>query len=163
MMTQKDAVFNTVQSVLNEAGKSIDGRVELTDDERKACLAVLTETMKQGEILLSEAKQAKMTEEKHYKDYSANILNNWLRKDKRLNGDTVYVPKNPGSRAGAGDEQVKELKKLKSTLSDPAAQAEVQAAIDERVAELRAERNQAKVEDIKVDIIPEHLRHLVLV
>jgi len=163
MMTQKDAVFNTVKSVLNEAGKSIDGQVVLTDDERKACLAVLTTTMQQGEILVSEAKQAKMTTEKDYRDYSANILNNWVRKDKRLNGDTTYVPKNPGSRAGAGDDQVKELKKLKSTLSDPEAQAEVQAAIDERIAELRAERNQAKVEDIKIDAIPEHLRHLVLV
>ena len=152
MLTQKDAVFNTV----NEVVEIIEGQaVSLNDEQRKTCLAILTSTMKQGEILLSEAKQAKMKEDKDYKDYSANILNNWLRKDPRLNGNTAYQPKNPGSRAGAGDEQVKELKKLKSTLSDPAAQAEVQKAIDERVAELRAARNQAKIEEIDFSLIPQ--------
>jgi len=152
MLTQKDAVFNTVSEVVEiTEGEA----VSLNDEQRKTCLAILTTAMQQGEILVSEAKQAKMTTEKDYKDYSANILNNWLRKDKRLNGDTTYVPKNPGSRAGAGDEQVKELKKLKSTLSDPTAQAEVQAAIDERVAELRAARNQAKIEEIDFSLIPQ--------
>ncbi len=152
MVTQKDAVFNTVSQVVEISEGSA---VELTSDQRKTCLAILTTAMQQGEILLSEAKQAKMTEEKHFRDYSANILNNWLRKDPRLNGNTAYKPKNPGSRAGAGDEQVRELKKLKSTLSSPEAQAEVQQAIDERIAELRAERNQAKIEEVNFDLIPQ--------
>lgn len=158
-VNQKDAVFNTVSQVttVSESEPTV-----LTKDERATCLAMLTESLQAGEVIVSAAKQAKMTEPKDYKEYAGNILNNWLRKDLRLNGNKPYQAKNPGSRAGAGDEQLRELKKLKSSLSDPEQIALVEQAITERLAELKAESNKAKVQEVNFDLIPQ-FAHLQIV
>jgi hypothetical protein len=161
-VNQKEAVFNTVTSFLNEQGKSvIDGEaVMLEREDKRTIIGMLATSLEANEIEVSEAKQAKMTEDKHYRDYASNILNNWSRKDTRLNGGEKYQTKNPGSRAGAGDDQVRELKKFRSTLSDADQIASVDKAIEERLTVLKAERNAAKVTEINFDLIPEfaHLK-----
>lgn len=156
-VNQKEAVYNAVVGYMSEQGRSVvDGEaVQLDREEKRTIIGMLAASLEAGEIAVSEAKQAKMTEAKDYRDYASNILNNWTRKDLRLNGGEQYETKNPGSRAGAGDDQVKELKKFRSTLSDPDQIAAVDAAIEERLTELRAERNKAKVEDINFDLIPQ--------
>ena len=65
------------------------------------------------------------------------MLSNWLRKDKRLNGNVQYVAKNPGSRAGSTDPQIKAMRVLLSTQEDPTKRAEIQAFIDKRLAEIK--------------------------
>ena len=157
-VNQKDGVFNAVSEVV----QVIDGEaVVLTKDHKSTLIGMLATALEEGAIEVKEAKRAKMTEAKHYREYASNILNNWTRKDPRLNGGVKYQPKNPGSRAGAGDDQVRELKKLKSTLSDAEQIAKVDEAIEQRLAELKAERNQAKVQEIDFSLIPEfaHLQN----
>ena len=91
--------------------------------------------------------------------YCNGLISNWVKKDKRLNGNVKYSIKNPGSRAGQGDEQVKELRKLLKQVTSADAKEQVQAALDARVAEVKAERTPSLV--INTDALPEHLQHLV--
>jgi len=84
-----------------------------------------------------------------------NVL--YLRKDKRLNGGEKYEIKNPGSRAGSGDDMLKALKALRSTLTDDDAIASIDEAIDNRIAELSV----VKKVTIDPESLPEHLRHLI--
>jgi hypothetical protein len=85
------------------------------------------------------------------------LVSNWQRKDTRLNGGDKYETKNPGSRTGSQDEQVKAMRNLLKTQTDPAIKAQIQKAIEERLAEIKPE---SKVE-INVEALPEHFRHLV--
>ena len=85
------------------------------------------------------------------------LVNNWLRKDGRLNGGVKYTAKNPGSRSGSGDEAIRAMKTLLSVTTDASAKLEIQAAIEARQAELKP-----KVE-VNVAALPESLRHLVKV
>ena len=55
------------------------------------------------------------------------------------------------------DEQIKEMRKLLKTISDPTTKAQVQAAIDARIALIKPE----SVVTINVEALPEALRHLV--
>lgn len=157
VVNQKEAVFNAVTSVVDAYD---DAPVEFTKEQRATIIGMLTTGLSEGSIQVSEAKQAKMTEETHYRDYASNILNNWTRKDPRLNGGVKYEAKNPGSRAGSGDEQIKELKKLKTTLTSPEHIAAVDEAIDNRLAELQVARNKDKITEINFDLLPEEFQHL---
>ena len=154
-LNQKEGVFSAVTSYLEEQGRDFDGAVVLSKEDNKTLIGMIAVALQEGTIEVSEAKASKMTEDKHYREYASNILNNWTRKDPRLNGGEKYETKRPGSRAGSGDEQVRELKKLKSTLTDEDQVAQVEAAIQERIAELKAERAKTKVKEIDFSLIPE--------
>jgi hypothetical protein len=91
------------------------------------------------------------------KSYVSGLQSNWLRKDKRLNGGVQYVAKNPGSRTGSTDAQVKAMRVLLATKVDPADRAEIQSFIDKRLAEIKPTKTVA----IDVNALPEGLRHLV--
>lgn len=128
MMKQKDAVYQAVVSVTGFSG---EGVCEPTREQKQVIHSILIEGFKNGEIELS-----RTYTDQEMRNYVTGLLNNWLRKDERLNGGGKYVPKNPGSRAGTGDAQLKALRALLSTLTDPADRAEVQKHIDARVAEI---------------------------
>ena len=158
-VSQKDAVYGSVISFLKDKGVDHeDGdKVELNKDERKTVVEMLIEATKAGIV---EVKSEKASAD--LPNYWNGTLSNWLRKDKRLNGNETYVTKNPGSRAGAGDDQLKEMKKLlvQVTATGNAENIEaVQQAIDARQAEIAAE----KVAELEIDMdkIPEALRSLI--
>jgi hypothetical protein len=90
------------------------------------------------------------------KAYVSGLQSNWLRKDKRLNGGVKYEAKNPGSRAGSGDAQLRALRALLNTKVDGAQRAEIQRYIDKRVAELKPATVTINVADV-----PEALRYLI--
>ena len=146
-MTQGEAVFQAVCEVI---GGEPDGKVELREDELKAVHAAVFSFFKTGATTHSKSP----TDEQLLK-YIPGLVNNWMRKDKRLNGGSQYVAKRPGSRSGSGDESVKAMRTLLSVTTDPEAKEQIQAAISARVAELKP-----KV-DIDVEKLPEALRHLV--
>ena len=108
---------------------------------------------------LSPEADAKYNTEELFTDYIRGLVDNWLRKDVRLNGGQPYVTKNPGSRAGGSDDVVKTLKALLTTVTDIEQKAAVQSEIDARVAQLKA----AKTKPINIDAskIPAHLQHLL--
>lgn len=157
MMNQKEAVFNAVCEVLGQ--DSFDSAVELSKDSRAIVIKIVSDGLTLGTVELSDAARAKFDDDQKMRTYTNGLVSNWLRKDLRLNGGTPYQTKNPGSRAGAGDPLLKNLKALQSTLTDADQIAAVQGEIDKRMAELKKQR--AKKVTIDVDLIPDDLRLLI--
>lgn len=137
-MTQKEAVF---QAVCNVTGHTGEGQVVISKEQRAQVNAILFEGFRAGSIELD-----REYTDSDLKSYVSGLQSNWLRKDKRLNGGTQYVAKNPGSRAGSTDPQLKAMRALLSTLTDESERAEVQGYIDAKVAEINATK-QAKTVD----------------
>jgi hypothetical protein len=128
MMTQKEAVYQAVISVTGFTG---EGACEPNREQRAMVNQILFEGFRGGKVELD----TEFTDQQ-LKAYVSGLQSNWLRKDKRLNGGVQYVAKNPGSRAGSGDPQLKALRALLSTLTEASDRSEVQAHIDARIAEL---------------------------
>lgn len=158
MQSQKQSVFVAVCQTLNlELGFS--GKVELTKEQRKQVIEMVTDSIQAGETEFSAEAKVKYATRDDVKGYVNGMVSNWLRKDLRLNGGEKYETKNPGSRAGSGDEVLKNLKALKATLTDDAHKKAVDEEIAKRTAELAAAK--AKTVTINLDKIPESLRHLI--
>ena len=145
-MTQKEAVFSAVSQVLSEAGISFDvGNTKvkelMTKEYRAQVNHILFQAFKAGEIDLDTEKS-----DSELKEYTSGLQTNWLNKDKRLNGNTAHVAKNPGSRTGSSDAQIKALRALMSTKNDVEEIAEIQSYIDDRLTEIAASKPSKKVE-----------------
>jgi hypothetical protein len=113
---------------------------------------------------MSDEAKTKYSDAKSLKEYTAGLVTNWWNKSKELNGGVKYEAKNPGARAGAQDEQVKEMKNLKARLEavgNVEGALKVAEAINQRIAELKAETSAKKLPEVDVSKIPEHLRGLL--
>jgi hypothetical protein len=139
-ISQKEAVY---QAVVNVTGFTGEGACEPSREHRAQVNAILFEGFRAGNIELD-----KEFTDAELKTYVSGLQSNWLRKDKRLNGNVSYIAKNPGSRAGSGDPQLKAMRALLSTLTDPNEKAEVQSYIDARVSEINA----SKTKKVTIDI-----------
>lgn len=146
MTKQKDAVFNAVVAV--RGASEFSSAVELTKEERSAVQASLVAGFQSGSI----AFQGDATHSTKLTSYVSGLVSNWLRKDKRLNGNVSYIAKNPGTRTGAGDESLKAMRTLLGATTDDSARTEIQAEIDKRIGELKPRKV------INVDALPESLR-----
>ena len=157
MKTQKEAVYNTVKSVCAEHGKNFEDfqKHELSKSMKEQCVEILVAGFEAGDIELK-------SEQENLKSYAGGLLSNWLRKDKRLNGNTKYEPANPGSRTGQSDDAVKNMRILLGTLPEGSEEYnQVEAAIEARVAEIKAEKAKASAKPINPDFIPAELQHLI--
>ena len=150
--TQKEAVFTAVVNVLAQEGISIvEGQpVAMTKELRAQVNNILFEGFRNETIELD-----REFTDSDLKGYVSGLQSNWLRKDKRLNGGTQYVAKNPGSRAGSGDASLSAMRKLMSTLTTDSDKAEVQGYIDARLAEIQASK--AKSVTIDYSVLPADL------
>lgn len=156
MLNQKEGTYKVIVAVL---GYEPNGeQVQLTDGQRKEVIETVADQFLAGEIQMTADARAKHDTREKMIIYSRGLVNNWLRKDTRLNGGDKYQPKNPGSRAGSGDKVLANLKKLLK-VADQTEHAAIQAAIEARQEELTAEK--AKKVEIDLSVIPEELRHLV--
>lgn len=162
-MNQKEAVFTQVEATLG----TISGPVTLTKDQRHEVVAAITAEIEAGNVEFSAEAKAKYNTTTLIRTYVGGLVNNWLRKDTRLNGNTKYEVANPGSRANSGDEQLKALKQLRKQIAqsgDTTKLAEVDAAIATRQAELKAAKpTKAKVVKLttpQVDLseVPDELK-----
>jgi len=153
-MTQGELVYLAVLSVFGNDGK-LDGPVPSTTQWTKDQTEKVHERILLGFLNGEVQKNSGGNDEISLKKYIPGLTNNWVRKDKRMNGGVTYAPKNPGSRTGSGDEQLKNLKVLLSVVTDPEAKLAVQAEIDKRLEELKPK--------VQLDIskLPEHLRAFV--
>lgn len=144
--TQKEAVFQAVSNVLSENGIEITEGMNvngvITRELRSQVNSVLFEGFKSGTIELD-----KQFSDSDLKGYISGLQSNWLRKDKRLNGGFSYVAKNPGSRTGSSDPQLKAMRTLLSTVQTEEDKAEIQSHIDARLKEIQA----SKVKEVKID------------
>jgi hypothetical protein len=150
--SQKEAVFTAVVNVLEQEGISItEGEpVKMSKEFRAQVNNILFEGFRAGTIELD-----REFSDSDLKGYVSGLQSNWLRKDKRLNGGTQYVAKNPGSRAGSGDASLKAMRTLMSTLTTDAEKQEVQGYIDARLAEIQASK--AKTVSIDYSVLPADL------
>lgn len=137
-MTQKEAVFQAVVAVTGFNG---EGQCSPSKEQRAQVNMILFEGFRNEKIELD-----REYTDSDLKGYVSGLQSNWLRKDTRLNGGTKYQAKNPGSRAGSTDPQIKAMTALLSTLTDESERSEVQGYIDARKAELNAAK-QAKTVD----------------
>jgi len=156
-MKQNDAVFQAVCKVLGQ--DSFDDVVELSKEQRESVVSIVTGGISAGTVDFSTEAKAKYDTDAKIKSYTTGMVSNHLRKDKRLNGGEKYITKNPGSRAGSGDAELKALKALRSTLSDEEQVSLIDEAIEARASLIQA----SKVKQVKVnsEALPEHLRYLV--
>lgn len=147
-MTQREAVYKVVTDVVGEVRPG--EAVKLDSAQKKEVHETLIAMFLNGEVDFRGT-----VDEITIRKYVPGLVNNWLRKDTRLNGGEKYVPKNPGSRAGSGDEALKAMRALLASTQDPEARREIEMAIEERKAELKPKQ------EINVDALPEHLRRFV--
>ena len=152
-VNQKTAVLSTLLSVLNERGVEYALNSEtpikevLTDADRAKAREILFAAFRSGGVEYKESFTDKVNDDKELKSYVSGLVNNWVRKAKELNNGQAYKAKNPGSRAGNSDPEIKNMKLLLSVTADEDAKAEIQTAIDVKLAEIKAAK-----QDIKVDM-----------
>lgn len=165
MLSQKESVYNALKTVCEEKGidfqDNVSNSLSLDKDVKSAIVEKVVASIEAGETAFSDdAKAAHDTAEKIHK-YVGGLVNNWFRKDTRLNGGAKYEIKNPGSRQNAVDPQIKELKKLLSLR--PEAKDEIQAEIEKRSKEIKPEKaaKTVKTPEINLDLIPEELKGLI--
>jgi hypothetical protein len=158
-MSQKEAVFSAVTSVLSEnniavpEGTSISS--VMTRELRAQVNQVLFEGFRNGSVEL-----IKEYSDTDLKAYVSGLQSNWLRKDKRLNGNTSYVAKNPGSRIGSSDPELKAMRALLTTLDSAEDRAEVQKHIDAKVAQIQATKAKKSV-TIDTSALPAELAKFI--
>lgn len=148
-MTQGEAVYMAVREVFPQG--AVPSTTTWSDEQKRQVHAIVFSLFKAGEV----NKTSGGSDDASLMKYIPGLVNNWVRKDKRLNGGTTYVPKNPGSRSGSGDEILKNLKLLYAAVTDPDAKVAVQQEIDKRMLELKP-----KVE-LDISKLPEHLLKFV--
>ena len=141
--TQKEAVFQAVTNVCSTQDVYAPSK-----EERAQVNNILFEAFKAGTIEMDGTK-----DDSALKTYVSGLQSNWLRKDKRLNGNVAYVAKNPGSRQGQSDDQLTALRGLIKTLTTTEEKAEVQAYIDARLAEI----SKSKAKPIDFSALPADL------
>jgi hypothetical protein len=159
--SQKESVYAAVKAFLDEKGiNHDDGQVVTLDkDGRKTVIEMISQAAMHGDMQLSDEAKTKYNTIEKMRGYVNGLLSNWLRKDVRLNGGSKYETKNPGSRAGQGDETLKSLKALRGTLSDAAHIAAVDSEIEKRQAEISAAK--AKKVEINFDVLPDSIRSMI--
>lgn len=163
MHSQKEAVYQTTLTVLNENGIQLDNQ-PVKDVANKTIketvVGIVTQGILGGAVAFSDEAKAKHNTPELVRKYVSGMVDNHWRKDTRLNGGLKYEIKNPGTRSGSGDATIQNLKNLlQLKQGDAEACSLIQQALDERKAELSAAK--AKKLEVDVSAIPEHLRHLV--
>ena len=150
-MKQSDAVYQAVVNVVGE----FEGACKPTKEQRASVAAILFEGFRAGTITIGTEYN-----DEELKKYIPGLVSNWLRKDGRLNGGVKYEAKNPGSRTGSTDPQVKAMRILLGTKADTTERAEIQAFIDKRLAEIKPNAATLTEEQIAV-LKAAGLEHLV--
>jgi hypothetical protein len=160
--SQKESVFVAVTEFLKEKGIEYvpSQPVVLTKEQRKTVIEMVAQAALAGEMSLSADAAEKYDTLEKMQGYCSGLLSNWLAKDTRLNGGNIHQIKNPGSRANQGDAVLKNLKALRTQLTDQTHIEAVDAKIEERTKEIAATKQKAN-KPIDPNFIPESLRHLL--
>lgn len=158
-VSQKDAVFSAVISVLKENGVEFmvnqDTLSDVLDkDLRMLIINNLINKFKTGAVVLS-----KGYNDKELKSYVGGLVNNWTKKDMRLNGGITHTIQQPGSRIGQTDPMAKELRKMLIATKGTPNEAIVKKELIKRQEQLRKEQAASII--IDKTHIPEALHHLL--
>ena len=160
MVNQRQATVGTIMSVLAERGVEykLNGETSvsevLTRADKEKVKEILVSGFKSGKIECSADFKAKLGDATYLSNYVSGLINNWIRKAPEFNSGSKYEAKNPGSRTGSQDEQVKEMRKLLSVTTDTRAKAIIEEAISARLAEIKP-KNETHID---VSKLPAELR-----
>lgn len=159
-MKQKEAVFTAINHVLSENQVSFESGLDvstlLTKEIRSQVTNILVNQFQSNEVDMDTNFAANtVTNTPKLRAYVSGLISNWVRKDTRLNGNIAYVPKNPGSRKGSGDPQLKALRALHGQATNDADRAEIQGFIEARITELQVAK--ATTAKLDVSLLPEAL------
>jgi hypothetical protein len=163
MRNQRSATVDVILNVFEQDGVDfeLNGETNAIDiispAQKQRVKAVLFNAFKTKQVAYKPSFQYKVDNDTELNKYIGGLINNWLRKAPELNGGQKYEPKNPGSRAGSGDAQIRELKKLLKKVAGTEHESKVQEAIQARIAEIKPE---AQV-TIDASLLPEGLQDLV--
>lgn len=166
-MNQREATVQAIMDTLEARGfeYELNGTTPvsevLTDADKATVRGILFDQFRNSEISYKAEFQTKVDSDTELKKYISGLTNNWIRKYKPFNSGVAYVAKNPGSRAGSSDEQMRELKKLLNQVratGNTDAISEVEEAITARAAEIKPK---SAAKPINVDALPDSLKHLV--
>ena len=143
VLSQKAAIFSAITNVCGEIDQSTP--VSLTKEQKTAIIASVVEGFKNNEVALSDKAYNKYVtnaaDDKALFGYTSGLLNNWMRKDIRLTGGQPHTIKNPGSR----NTVVSNLRKLQAQFEEHTNEfMQIQAKIDEKLAESKAKQSKAK-------------------
>ena len=147
-ISQGEAVFQAVSKVVGTTEH--DTKVELDKADLQKVYSEVYSMFESGMTI-----HGKSPDSAALKKYIPGLVNNWLRKDKRLNGGMKYEAKNPGSRTGSGDATLKAMRQLLAATTDSAAKEQIQEQIDLRIEALKPKT------EIDVDALPASLRQFV--
>lgn len=135
-LSQVQAVVNAVQSVFGENGvefvEGMNVRSAMTKEFKSQINAIICAGFKAGEIEFkdTESNRAKLADDKLLRNYVTGLIDNHVKKDKRLNGNTKHEIAQPFSR----HPQVLELKKLRTAENT----TEIDGLVEAKIAELKA-------------------------
>jgi len=155
-MKQKDAVYSAIVNVFASAGLTFNEGMDVGPTMKdKTYRAQVQSAIEAGftagtiDFEPTASNKEKMSTPAKLTQYVSGLISNWIRKDERLNGNVKYEAKNPGTRVGSSDDQLKALRQLASQFKhDQVKFAEIQKHITTRVSTLQAE----KAKSIKVDL-----------
>ena len=154
-ISQRQAVVNAVNTVLAEANISTEGKVIkdlMTKELRAQVNSILFAGFRANEITADFEKN-----DTELKAYVSGLQSNWLNKAKELNGGVAYVAKNPGSRTGTTDPQVKALRALLATKTDSDERDEIEGYIESRLSEI-GQSKKTKTVQVNYDDLPAELK-----
>jgi hypothetical protein len=161
MVNQKTAVYAAIVTVLADAGIEFSDGMNIAPYMTKELRAIVNAVLFTG-FRAKEIELDREYSDSDLKAYVSGLQSNWIRKDKRFNGNTVYTAKNPGSRAGSGDQSVVNAKRLLAQLELPNSGSTdeeremVRTFITEKTIEIQAAKTKATVIDFGA--LPPHLR-----
>lgn len=165
--TQRAAVYAATIGVMQDAGiefeEGMDVSTVVSDQMRKSITTILCQGFKSGKIEFADtpSNKEKLHSDAKLNTYVSGLVSNWFRKDTRLNGGEKYQAKNPGSRAGSTDPQLKALKQLAVQFQGQPQEAKIKAQIETRLQAVAAEKAKKVTVDISV-LSPELRKELGL-
>jgi hypothetical protein len=148
MKTQKDGTFDAVMKIIEKFSGKYDPKINyyqaLTKPMKNDVVQELVRAFGAKEIRLEREQGEKI------ESYCVGLLNNWLRRDERLNGGTKYVGK-----VGNADPAIREARKLLNSgkITDP----NVIAHIEQTITKMVADKKGSSVE-IDVSKLPDELK-----
>jgi hypothetical protein len=162
MKTQSQAVINFVINLAKEKGYSAkefetDYKTVLSKEDVNTVVEMTFAGLQSGSISMTDASQAKFADDdKALRRYVVGLVNDRLRKAKAINGNTVYQYKEPGKNRFNKDATLKALNQVLELHRGTDAEAEIQEAIDARIAEVG--QTAPKKVTINYDALPDDLR-----
>jgi ABC-type lipoprotein release transport system permease subunit len=171
MVSQREAVFVATIAALSQSGinfvvgESVIHDV-MTKEIRSNVVDRVCTMFQAGEVAFkdTDSNSNKLADAKELRKYVNGLVTNWHNKDKALNAGAKYETKNPGSRVGAQDEQIKEMKNLQKHLEaagNTEGALKVAEAITARLEELRVLSSTKRLPTVDTSKLPEELRALI--